>query len=136
MSTFTDQLYRQHETMTEAARTACDASQSFARAANGNNGHIIAAPTAYDILGNLKVLLRNLQEVTDHLPRGLTASLEDTRLVITDRDYMTGEQRDPAHQVALAREYLTALSTALEADADHAEGAQSTLNSQGYDETP
>lgn len=58
--------------MRTAATQASNAAQDFARAANGNNGHIIPAATAYDLLGNIKALLRNVEEVTDYMPRGVT----------------------------------------------------------------
>lgn len=130
-----DQLHHDNDRMRAAATHACGASQDFARAANGNNGHVIPAPTAYDLLGNIKVLLSNLQEITDHLPRGLQASLEDPLIEIHDRNDFTGETRDPAAQIALARTEITGLSAALAAATALAEAAQSTLNSQGYEES-
>ncbi len=124
-----DQLIHQNDRMRDAATQACNASQDFARAANGN---IIPAPTAYDLLGNIKVLLHNVQEITDHTPRGLAASLNDPRIEIYDRNDFTGEQREPAEQVAVVIEQLRALTAALAAAATHAEAAQSAINSQGY----
>lgn len=130
------QLQAENDRMTKAATTACDAVQDLARTAGGNNGHVIPAPTAYDLLGNIKVLLIHLREVTDHMPRGLNASLDDTRIVVHDRNDFTGEERGPAQQIALAAQCLTALSASLDAATSHAEIAQTALNSQGYTEAP
>lgn len=134
MTTLFDQLLAQHTSIHDAATTASGATQDLARAANGTNAHIIPAPTAYDILGNIKVLLAHLQEVTSYMPRGLTASLEDPHIVISDRHYMTGDERDPAQQVALATAELTALTAALETAESCAEAAQSALSSQSFNE--
>ncbi len=95
---------------------------------------IIPAATAYDLLGNIKSLLRNVGEVTDYMPSGLAASLNDPRIEVYDRNHFTGEEREPAKQIALATAELRALTAALAAAAALAEAAQSTLNSQGYDE--
>ncbi len=129
-----DELIHQNDRMRTAATQASNAAQDFARAANGNNGHIIPAATAYDLLGNIKALLRNVEEVTDYMPRGLAASLNDPRIEIYDRNHFTGEEREPAEQIALATAELRALTAALAAAAALAEAAQNTLNSQGYDE--
>lgn len=134
MKTLSDQLLAQHERIESAGNTASGAVQDLARAANGMNSHIIPAPTAYDVLGNIKVLLSHLQEVTDFMPSGLTASLEDPRILVRDRHYMTGDERDPAQQVALATAELRALSAVLAAAESLAEAAQEALSSQSYAE--
>lgn len=128
-----DQLQANNDRMRVAGTQACDAARDFARAANGNNGHIIPASTAYDLLGNLKVLLSDLEEITEHMPRGLAASLNDPRIDVYDLDPSTGEGRGPAEQVAVATEQLRALTAALAAASIHAEAAQSAINSQGYE---
>lgn len=127
-----DQLQNQNDRMRGTASQASDAAQDFARAANGNNGHIIPAATAYDLLGNIKVLLSHVREITEHLPRGLAASLNDPRIEVYDRDPSTGAERGPAEQVALATVELRALTAALEAATNLAEAAQSAINAQGY----
>ncbi len=45
----------------------------------------IPAPIAYDLLGNVKVLLWHLLEVTESLPTGVANSLTENRLTIYDR---------------------------------------------------
>lgn len=130
------QFENQHERMTEAADQAYDATQDFARAANGNNGHIIPAPTAYTILGNTKGMLRHITEVIDHLPSGLEASLNETSIDIYDQEPTTGQPRDAATQIQLAVGHLRRLRTLLHEATDHAEHAQIALNSQGWRTPP
>ena len=131
MSTL-DQLAQAGNDMREAALDVCRAAENFARSANGN-GHerTIPAPVAYDLLGELKVALWNLGEVSDYLPAGVRASLDDPRLTVYDRD-LAGVDRDPADQATLAAGYLSALSLALRQAAEAAEAAQTALNGQGY----
>ena len=134
-STDLGHLLAQNERQVAAAKAAEDATHELARAANGNGGHVTPAPTVYEILGNLKVMMWQLREVTDFLPRGLAYSLQDDRLAVYDRDiYGTGGDRQPAAQVGVAAEHLAAISTALRAAAEHAESAQQALAGQGYDE--
>lgn len=78
------------------------------------------------------MLLTHLSEVTEHLPRGLAASLNDPRLEVHDRDPFTGVERGPAEQVAVATTELRALTAALEAATNLAEAAQSAINFQSY----
>lgn len=128
-------LQAQNERQVAAANAAEEATHELARAANGNGGHVMPAPTVYDILGNLKVMMWQLREVTDFLPRGLTYSLQDDRLAVYDRDiYGDGGERQPAAQMGVAAEHLAAVSTALRAAAEHAERAQQALAGQGYNE--
>lgn len=132
-----DHLQAQNERQVAAAKAAEDATHELARAANGNGGHVMPAPTVYEILGNLKVMMWQLREVTDFLPRGLACSLEDDRLAVYDYDiYGAGGDREPAAQIDLAAEHLAAISTALRAAAEHAERAQQALVGQGYNEAP
>ncbi len=134
-STDLGHLQAQNERQVAAANAAAEATQELARSANGNGGHVMPAPTVYDILGNLKVMMWQLREVTDFLPRGLAFSLEDDRLAVYDRDvYGAGGDREPAAQIGVAAEHLAAISTALRAAAEHAESAQQALAGQGYDE--
>ena len=114
-----------------AANDACAAAQDLARAANGNNGHVIPGPVAYDLLGNIKVLLWHVKEVTEYLPTGLKASLNDPRIEVVD--HWAGTPRDPAGQVAIAAEHLIALTACLADATGYAEAAQTALNSQGYE---
>jgi hypothetical protein len=135
-STDLGHLLAQNERQVAAAKAAEDATHELARAANGNGGHVTPAPTVYEILGNLKVMMWQLREVTDFLPRGLAYSLQDDRLAVYDRDiYGTGGDRQPAAQVGVAAEHLAAISTALRAAAEHAESAQQALAGQGFNET-
>ena len=123
------------EQMVAAATEACDATQEYARAANGNRGHVIPGATAYDLLGNTKALLWHLGEVIDYLPQGLQASLRDDRIRVYDRDPYTGADRDPATQVALATDHLRQLRQLVGEAAAVAEAAQTALNSQGWNAT-
>ena len=128
------QLRQQTEHMIDTANQAADAVHEFARAANGNAGHVIPAPSAYDVLGNLTSLLGRLDEVAQFLPVGLRNSLTDPRIQVGDRDNTTGEVRDPAVQVDLAAAHLAELHTALEAAYAAAAAAQVAINGQGWDE--
>ena len=130
------QFESQHERMNEAADQAYDATQDFARAANGNNGHIIPAPTAYAILGNTKGMLRHITEVIDHLPSGLEAGLNEPTLDIYDQDPTTAQPRDPAAQVQLAATHLRRLRMLLHEAVNLTEAAQTALNSQGWRTPP
>lgn len=120
-----DRLISQHERMKDAACGLDDAATDFARNCNGNNGHIIPAPTQYEILGNLKVAVWGIREVVEFLPAGLANALANPDTVTTDRDVLTGEQRDPAesqriHADALrvAKQSLNTLCEALEEGPD------------------
>ncbi len=127
-----DHLTETNETMREVALQACNAAEDLARIANGNRERVIPAPTAYALLGELKVLLWHLKEVADYLPTGVAAALTDPRMDVYDRNPYTGADRDPAAQVTLAAHRLRDVSTALEHAATAAEAAQTALNSQGY----
>lgn len=122
-----DDITDRGDRIRDDANAAYDHAKQLARAANTG---MIPAPTAYDILGNIKALLWALGEVTEHLPRGLAQSLEDPRIVVYDRDT---EERDPATQIHIASEHLTRITTALSVAAEEAELAQQAINGQGYD---
>ena len=128
------QLRQQTEHMIDTANQAADAVHEFARAANGNAGHVIPAPSAYDVLGNLTSLLGRLEEVAKFLPVGLRNSLTDPRISVGDRDFNTGKVRDPSAQVERAAAHLAELHTALEAAYAAAAAAQVAINGQGWDE--
>lgn len=132
MSTIDDLEY-QWARQCEAAVVTSDAAQEFARAANGTYGHVMAAPMVYSLLGDIKLTLWRLREVTNYLPRGVAASLTDPRLAVYDRDLYTGDHRDPEAQAQLAAEHVAAASRALRRAAEHAEAAQVALNSQGFE---
>lgn len=127
------QVTHELQAISDAALTACEAAEALARAANGIRCHTVPAPTAYDLLGSLKVLLWYLSEVGNHLPVGLAASLNDPRFAVYDRD-PAGIRRDPAAQVVLASEHLGRLVAHLSAAADAAESAQVAINGQGWAE--
>lgn len=122
-----DDIIDRGDRIRDDANAAYDHAKQLARAANTG---MIPAPTAYDILGNIKALLWALGEVTEHLPRGLALSLEDPRIVVYDRGI---EERDPATQIQIASEHLARVTTALSVAAEEAELAQQAINSQGYD---
>lgn len=126
----TDDIFEQRNRQKELADNVEAASQELARAVNFQ---LVTGPAAHDILGNLKLALSHLREVADHLPQGLSRSLDDGRITVTDRDYVTGEERDPAAQVVAAAEYLRTISIALQTAAEAAELAQGSLNSQGFE---
>lgn len=129
-----DDLLRQWERQGAAAVAASDAAQEFARNANGTHGSVMAAPTVYSLLGDIKLTLWRIREVTDYLPSGLAASLEDPRFTVYDRDFFhTGDSRNPIAQAQLAAEQLVAASRALRQAADGIEAAQVALNGQGLD---
>lgn len=128
-----DDLERQWKRQGEAAVATSDAAQEFARAANGTHGRVMPAPMVYGLLGDIKLTLWRLKEVTDHLPDGIAASLNDPRLAVYDRDLYTGDPRDSQAQAQLAAEQLIAASRALRQAADGVEAAQVALNSQGFE---
>lgn len=128
-----DDLLAHGERVREAANKACDTADTLARAANGNSGGVIPAPVAYDLLGNVKVLLWKIREVTEFLPTGVFNSLEDERLTIYDRG-PNGQDRDPVKQFAIAADRLEQLTDLLGEAAGAAEGAQVALNGQGWNE--
>ena len=127
-------LLHQHETIRDAADAACEAAQELARLANGNRQHLLPAPTAYDILGNIKVLLTHLNEVVDFLPRGLAASLSQPGIRITDVA-PSGEPREPETSVSIAADALAVAYTALDKASNYCELAQQAVWGQGYAET-
>lgn len=122
-----DDITDRGDRIREDANAAYDHAKQLARAANTG---MIPAPTAYDILGNIKALLWALGEVTEHLPNGLAQSLEDPRIVVYDRGV---EERDPATQIQIASDHLTKLTTALSVAAEEADLAQQAISRQGYD---
>lgn len=128
-----DQLIEQFEITSNVALNFRDSAEALARNANGTRSHIMPAPTAYELLGQLKLALRLLSEVTDFLPQGLQNSLANPNITTTDRDFLTGGARDPEESVNLASQALIQLSAALVAAATCAESAQGALNSQGYE---
>lgn len=129
----THQMAQANDTMREVALEACTAAQELARVANGNGERVIPAPTVFDLLGEIRVLLWHLKEVADYLPAGVQASLADPRLRVYDRDPATEADRDPAAQATLAAHHLRDLSVTLDRAAACAEAAQTALNSQGYE---
>ena len=130
MSTLS-QLASANEDMRAMALEACEAAEALARVANGSRERVVPAPTAYALLGELRVLLWHLDEVTSYLPTGVAASLADPRFDVYDRDYR-GEDRDPAAQARLAATALSEASSALQQAASAIEAAQTALNGQGY----
>lgn len=116
-----------------AASKACDAAQDLARCANAANARVVTAPVAYDLLGNIKMVLHHLHEVTDHMPVGLVNSLKDERIHVYDRD-MGGNVREPIHQVEEAVPHLHGLTRHLLEAYQHAEAAQQAVAWQGYTE--
>ena len=56
-------MCRHGDRVRERADHACAAGEGLARVANGTNGHVIPAPVAYDLLGNVKVLLGNIRKI-------------------------------------------------------------------------
>jgi len=116
----------------ELADRFCDAAQALARIANGISGRVMPAPTAYDLLGNLKAALGYLAEVAVFVPDGVRNSLTDERIDVYDQDLWTGERRDASRQVTIAEQHLKELLIHLEAAQEAAEAAQVALSSQGY----
>ncbi|MDO5678064.1 MAG: hypothetical protein Q4G35_11220 [Propionibacteriaceae bacterium] len=130
-----DALITQDETITNAANAACDAAQQLARLANGNRSHLLPAPTAYTILGNLKVLLGHLNEVVDFVPRGLNACRDHPDITITDAS-PSGVPRKPETSVKIASDALAVVYSALARALKYAELAQQAINGQGYEPCP
>lgn len=125
-----DYLHDQGERQRAAASNACDAAQDLARSANA---HVITAPVAYDVLGNIKMLLHHLQEVTDHMPVGLVNSLNDELIHVYDRD-IDGHDRDPLEQIETAGPHFHDLTMHLQEAYKHADAAQQAIAGQGYHE--
>ncbi len=128
----TDDLERQWARQCAAAVAASDAAQEFARNANGTYGRVMAAPMVYSLLGDIKLTLWRLREVTEYLPQGVAASLTDPNLAVYDRDLYTGADRGADAQAQVAAQHLAAASRALRLAADSTEAAQVALNSQGF----
>ena len=124
-----DSLISHGERVRAASDEACEASRDLARAANGTSGHVVPGPVAYDLLGNLKVLLWSLREVA--IPTGVANSLSDERIVVYDRG-PEGDDRDPKEQLIRARAALEQMASALADAAACAEAAQVALNGQGW----
>lgn len=125
-------LLRQYDRISDTAAGAAVALQDLARAANGNSGHIIPAPTMYAILGNLRACLNHTIEVVDFAPAGLANSLK-AGLTITDRG-PDGAPRDPAASVDEASAALRAARTSLLEALEALSAAQSAIGGQGWDE--
>ncbi len=128
--TIIDNLHNDGERQRAAASNACDAAQDLARSANA---HVITAPVAYDVLGNIKMLLHHLQEVTDHIPVGLGNSLNEELIHVYDRD-IDGHDRDPLKQIETAGPHFHGLTGHLQEAYKHAEAAQQAIAWQGYHE--
>jgi len=126
-----EQLQRHSERQREAAIQASDSAQELARRANSSNASVIPAPAAYDVLGDIKMLLYYVSEVTENLPQALAGSLNDARLDVYDRDYK-GNEREPRIQVQHASEQLRELTKLLSQAHDRAEAAQQAISGQGY----
>lgn len=131
-----DQLIGQYDRISVVAFNLREAAEALARNANGTRSHIMPAPTAYELLGHLKLALCHLNDVAVHLPQGLQNSLNNPNVTITDRDWRTGDVRDPEESIKLAGQAILRLSAALVAAATFAECAQAALNSQGYETLP
>ena len=130
-----EQLQHQGERQREAANQASDAAHELARRANSSNASVIPGPAAYDVLGDIKMLLYYVSEVTDNLPHALEGSLDDARLDVSDRDY-DGNQREPRVQVQHASKQLHELTDLLSQAYDRAESAQQAISGQGYKARP
>ena len=130
-----EQLQHHGERQREAAIQASDAAQELARRANSSNASVIPGPAAYDVLGDIKMLLYYVSEVTDNLPQALAGSLNDARLDVYDRDY-DGNEREPRIQVQHASEQLHELTELLSQAYDRAEAAQQAISGQGYKARP
>ncbi len=120
------------ERQVAAADATTDAAHELARAANGTSGNLLPAPVAYDLIGNLKVMVWHLREVTQFLPEGVRTSLSEPSLEVTDRHPSTGALRDPWHQVEVAASCLRDVDKYLNLAALNLEEAQIALNAQGY----
>ena len=130
-----EQLQHQGERQREAANQASDAAHELARRANSSSASVIPGPAAYDVLGDIKMLLYYVSEVTDNLPHALAGSLDDARFDVFDRDY-DGNQREPRAQVQRASEQLHELTGLLSQAYDRAEAAQQAISGQGYKARP
>lgn len=131
-----DRLVADGEAIRARAGNASAAADGLARAANGTSCGAVPAPVGYDLPGNVKVLLWYVREATAYLPRGLARSLQDDRIVVYDRDFATGQDRDPVAQVEIATVHLERLNAALGDAAAAAEAAQSAISGQGYNPAP
>ena len=132
MTTNADVLRSQHEQVEAlAGRLACVA-QDLARVANGTRCGAIPAPTAYALLGRVKIACRHLGEILATLPQGLHNSLTLKAIEVTDYDPETGNPVDPGKSITHATEVLCALHAALEAASRCAEAAQAALAHQGW----
>lgn len=100
------QLLDQHARLAGVANDVASACEALARNANGHRGRVIPAPTAYELLGNLKVALWSLGEVIEFLPTGLANSLTVADITVIERDFTTGEVRDPRQSIASAAAVL------------------------------
>lgn len=126
-------LLDQHERLTDVAQELCSACETLARHSNGQRGHVIPAPSAYELLGHLKVALWSLQEVVAFMPTGLANSLTAPDITVVDRDFTTGEIRDARASLAEASAALESMRCALSQVAELAEEAQGAINGQGYE---
>lgn len=127
------QLLAQHERLTAVANDVASVCEALARNANGHGGHVIPAPSAYELLGNLKVALWSLKEVVEFMPTGLSNSLTVERITVVDRDFATGEVRDPKVSITATSHALGSMRAALAQAAEFAEQAQAPIDSQGYE---
>lgn len=127
------QLLDQHEHLTDLAQDVCSACETLARNTNGNGGHVIPAPSAYELLGNLKVSLWLLKEIVAFMPTGLTNSLTAPGITVVDRDVATGEVRDPNVSTMAASRALESMYDLLAQAAEFAEQAQGAISGQGYE---
>ena len=132
MTTNADVLRDQHEQIEALAGRVCEAAQDLARAANGSRCGVIPAPTAYAILGRVKIACRHLGEILAALPQGLHNSLTLRVIEVTDYDPETGNPVAPGKSITHATEALYALHAAFEAASRCAEAAQAALAHQGW----
>ena len=132
MTTTTDVLRGQHEQVEALAGHLACAAQDLARVANGTRCGATPAPTAYALLGRVKIACRHLGEILAALPQGLHNSLTLRVIEVTDYDPETGEIRDPGESITQAGANLRALHAAFEAASMCAEAAQAALANQGW----
>lgn len=132
MTTNADVLRDQHEQIEALAGHLACVAQDLARVANGTRCGVTPAPTAYALLGRVKIACRHLSEILAALPQGLHNSLTSKAIEVTDYDPETGNPVDPGKSITQAGANLRALHAAFEAASRFAEAAQAALANQGW----
>ena len=132
MTTTTDVLRDQHEKVEALAVHLACVAQDLARVANGTRCGATPAPTAYALLGRVKIACRHLGEILAALPQGLHNSLTLRVIEVTDYDPETGNPVAPGKSITQAGANLRALHAAFEAASMCAEAAQAALANQGW----